>query len=182
MKGQLKAMVGAFAIVLAVAMPTSAGATLNWVCEVPGEGTVTFVSVPDARVTESKRRTRTRVKHSTVSSVRSAPSSRADHDRFSPSEKQASSFSWHINSASRSVGLTPDRSHPLPDHLRIERHLGRPHSIAPVFGNVTRGYGLGRVFKDRIRSKQPAHARATPAKDSPKVSHSPPRLSKTVSH
>ena len=41
-------MVGAFAIVLAVAMPTSAGARVNWVCEVPGEGTVTFVSVPDA--------------------------------------------------------------------------------------------------------------------------------------
>ena len=48
MTRRLKAMVGTFAIVLAVAMPTSAGATLNWVCEVPGEGTVTFVSVPDA--------------------------------------------------------------------------------------------------------------------------------------
>ena len=48
MKGRLKAMVGAFAIVLAVAMPTSAGATVTWVCEVPGEEPVTFVSVPDA--------------------------------------------------------------------------------------------------------------------------------------
>ena len=48
MKGRLKAIVGTSAIVLEVAMPTSEGATLNWVCEVPGEGTVTFVSVPDA--------------------------------------------------------------------------------------------------------------------------------------
>ena len=48
MKRRLRAMVGVFAIVLAVAMPTSARATVTWVCEVPGEGTVTFVSVPDA--------------------------------------------------------------------------------------------------------------------------------------
>jgi len=48
MKGRLRAMFGALAIALAVAMPTSAGATVNWVCDVPGEGTVTFVSAPDA--------------------------------------------------------------------------------------------------------------------------------------
>jgi hypothetical protein len=43
-------------------------------------------------------------------------------------------------------------------------------------------YGRGREFNARIRSKQPAHASVTPANDSPMVSHSPPRLSKTLSH
>jgi hypothetical protein len=28
--------------------PASAGAGVKWVCDVPGEGSVTFVSVPDA--------------------------------------------------------------------------------------------------------------------------------------
>ena len=36
------------ATALALALPTGAGAATNWVCDVPGEGTVTFVSAPDA--------------------------------------------------------------------------------------------------------------------------------------
>jgi len=43
-----KAIVGVIALTLILAWPSSAGATVKWVCDVPGEGLVTFVSVPDA--------------------------------------------------------------------------------------------------------------------------------------
>ena len=48
MKRQMKAVVGAIAVAFAVAWPSSAGARVNWVCDVPGEGTVVFVSAADA--------------------------------------------------------------------------------------------------------------------------------------
>jgi hypothetical protein len=38
----------ALMLALALALPAGAGASTNWVCEVPGEGTVTFVSAADA--------------------------------------------------------------------------------------------------------------------------------------
>jgi hypothetical protein len=48
MTRQLKASIGGIALVLAMAWPSSAGARVNWVCDVPGEGTVVFVSAADA--------------------------------------------------------------------------------------------------------------------------------------
>ena len=45
MMGRIKAMGAAAAVALFLAWPASAGAR---VCDVPGEGPVTFVSVPDA--------------------------------------------------------------------------------------------------------------------------------------
>ena len=42
------AIVATLALALALALPAGAGASTNWVCEVPGEGTVTFVSASDA--------------------------------------------------------------------------------------------------------------------------------------
>jgi hypothetical protein len=48
MKRQAKAATGGIAFVLAMAWPSSAGARVNWVCDVPGEGTVVFVSAADA--------------------------------------------------------------------------------------------------------------------------------------
>jgi ABC-type sugar transport system substrate-binding protein len=44
----VKAVVAAVALAMALAFPAAAGARTNWVCEVPGEGTVTFVSAADA--------------------------------------------------------------------------------------------------------------------------------------
>jgi hypothetical protein len=38
----------ATAVTRFLAWPASAGANVNWVCDVPGEGLVTFVSVSDA--------------------------------------------------------------------------------------------------------------------------------------
>lgn len=43
-----KTIVGVTAVMLILAWPSSAGASVKWVCDVPGEGLVTFVSVPDA--------------------------------------------------------------------------------------------------------------------------------------
>ena len=48
MKRRLKALIGGVGLVLAVALPSSAGANVNWLCDVPGEGTVVFVSAADA--------------------------------------------------------------------------------------------------------------------------------------
>ena len=48
MTGRIKAMGAAAAVTLFLAWPASAGARVMWVCDVPGEGPVTFVSVPDA--------------------------------------------------------------------------------------------------------------------------------------
>jgi hypothetical protein len=48
MTGRIKAMGAAAAVTVFLAWPASAGARVMWVCDVPGEGPVTFVSVPDA--------------------------------------------------------------------------------------------------------------------------------------
>jgi len=48
MTGRIKALGAAAAATLFLAWPASAGATVMWVCDVPGVGPVTFVSVPDA--------------------------------------------------------------------------------------------------------------------------------------
>jgi hypothetical protein len=40
--------VAAVVLTLPLALPAGAGARTNWVCEVPGEGTVTFVSAADS--------------------------------------------------------------------------------------------------------------------------------------
>jgi hypothetical protein len=48
MMGRIKAMATATAVTVFLAWPASAGAGVRWVCDVPGEGPVTFVSVPDA--------------------------------------------------------------------------------------------------------------------------------------
>jgi hypothetical protein len=46
--GRIKAIAAAAAVTLFLAWPASAGASVQWVCDVPGEGLVTFVSVSDA--------------------------------------------------------------------------------------------------------------------------------------
>ena len=48
MMGRIKAVGAATAVTLFIAWPASAGANVKWVCDVPGEGPVTFVSVSDA--------------------------------------------------------------------------------------------------------------------------------------
>jgi hypothetical protein len=48
MMAWIKAVGTATAVALFLAWPASAGASVNWVCDVPGEGPVTFVSVSDA--------------------------------------------------------------------------------------------------------------------------------------
>ncbi len=48
MMGRIKAVGAATAVTLFLAWPASAGANVKWVCDVPGEGPVTFVSVSDA--------------------------------------------------------------------------------------------------------------------------------------
>jgi hypothetical protein len=48
MMGRIKAMATATAVTVFLAWPATAGASVRWVCDVPGEGPVTFVSVPDA--------------------------------------------------------------------------------------------------------------------------------------
>lgn len=48
MMGWIKAVGTATAVTLFLAWPASAGANVKWVCDVPGEGPVTFVSVSDA--------------------------------------------------------------------------------------------------------------------------------------
>jgi hypothetical protein len=48
MKRRLAGLIGGITLVLAVALPSSADANVNWVCDVPGEGTVVFVSAADA--------------------------------------------------------------------------------------------------------------------------------------
>ncbi len=48
MMGRIKAIGAAGAVTLFLAWPASAGARVMWVCDVPGEGLVIFVSVPDA--------------------------------------------------------------------------------------------------------------------------------------
>jgi hypothetical protein len=48
-KVSIKALLAAIAVAMALAFPASAGAktgAVNWVCNVPGEGDVTFVSAP----------------------------------------------------------------------------------------------------------------------------------------
>ena len=42
------AMAGIAMLALAVVWPSAASARVNWVCDVPGEGTVVFVSAADA--------------------------------------------------------------------------------------------------------------------------------------
>jgi hypothetical protein len=46
----VKAAVAGAVLTLALAIPASAGVTkpVRWVCDVPGEGLVTFVSAPEA--------------------------------------------------------------------------------------------------------------------------------------
>jgi len=48
--GNMKRLVLGSAVVLAliVALPGTAGASTKWVCDVPGEGLVTFVTAADA--------------------------------------------------------------------------------------------------------------------------------------
>lgn len=48
MKRRLRASMGGIAVALAMTLPSSAQARVNWVCDVPGEGTVVFVSAADA--------------------------------------------------------------------------------------------------------------------------------------
>jgi hypothetical protein len=48
MKLPVKAALATTVLTLTLAFPAGAGANTNWVCEVPGEGTVTFVSAADA--------------------------------------------------------------------------------------------------------------------------------------
>ena len=48
MMGRIRAIGIATAVTPFLAWPASAGAGVKWVCDVPGEGPVTFVSVPDA--------------------------------------------------------------------------------------------------------------------------------------
>ncbi len=48
MMGRIRAMGAAATVTLFLAWPATAGARVMWVCDVPGEGPVTFVSVPDA--------------------------------------------------------------------------------------------------------------------------------------
>jgi hypothetical protein len=51
MKRTFKTVVAAIALTLTLALPASAGAktgAVKWVCDVPGEGEVTFVSAPAA--------------------------------------------------------------------------------------------------------------------------------------
>ncbi len=48
MKLPVKAALATTVLTLTLPFPAGAGANTNWVCEVPGEGTVTFVSAADA--------------------------------------------------------------------------------------------------------------------------------------
>jgi hypothetical protein len=48
MKRRMTVTIGASVLVLAMALPSPAGARVHWVCDVPGEGTVVFVSAGDA--------------------------------------------------------------------------------------------------------------------------------------
>jgi hypothetical protein len=50
MRRLVKALVAVVGLTLTLAFPAGAGARTNWVCDVPGEGTVTFVSAADAAV------------------------------------------------------------------------------------------------------------------------------------
>ena len=45
---RIRATVVALAGILVMAWPAPAGASVRWVCNVPGEGDVTFVTVADA--------------------------------------------------------------------------------------------------------------------------------------
>ena len=47
MKRPVKTTLAAVALTLPLALPAGAEARTNWVCIVPGEGTVTFVSAAD---------------------------------------------------------------------------------------------------------------------------------------
>ena len=44
----ISAIAGIFAAVVVLMWPSSAGASVRWVCDVPGEGDVTFVTAADA--------------------------------------------------------------------------------------------------------------------------------------
>jgi hypothetical protein len=48
MRRLVQTTVVAVVLTLPLALPAGAGARTNWVCDVPGEGTVTFVSAADA--------------------------------------------------------------------------------------------------------------------------------------
>ena len=48
MKRRLAWLVGGITLALAFGLPSSARANVNWVCDVPGKGTVVFVSTADA--------------------------------------------------------------------------------------------------------------------------------------
>jgi hypothetical protein len=47
MRRLAKTLVAAAVLALPLALPAAAGARTNWVCVVPGEGTVVFVSAAD---------------------------------------------------------------------------------------------------------------------------------------
>ena len=44
----VKGVLGVVALVVVLTFPAGAGARTNWICHVPGEGKVTFVSAADA--------------------------------------------------------------------------------------------------------------------------------------
>jgi hypothetical protein len=48
MRRLVQTTAAAAVLALPLALPAGAGARTNWVCNVPGEGTVTFVSAADA--------------------------------------------------------------------------------------------------------------------------------------
>jgi hypothetical protein len=48
MNRRFKALLGTAAIALPLVLSTEAGASTKWVCDVPGEGLVTFVTAADA--------------------------------------------------------------------------------------------------------------------------------------
>jgi hypothetical protein len=45
---RISAIAGTVAAVVVLIWPSSAGASVRWVCKVPGEGDVTFVTAADA--------------------------------------------------------------------------------------------------------------------------------------
>jgi hypothetical protein len=52
-------IVAVAAVTLVLALPAGAGARTNWICDVPGEGSVTFVSAADAAlhgITQANRK------------------------------------------------------------------------------------------------------------------------------
>jgi hypothetical protein len=48
MSGHLRAAIASLAVALPLALTANAGAATRWVCDVPDEGTVVFVTAADA--------------------------------------------------------------------------------------------------------------------------------------